>query len=80
MLCLLYATLASDNVLSQFLDPTDGAETRENPQPDRSVNDPYRWGRHIFDGPIPLRSFGDDAITESLIYLLHLAERLLGVG
>lgn len=44
------------------------------------VNDPYRWGRHVFDGLIPLQSSGADEITEIQIYLLDLAEQLLGSG
>lgn len=53
---------------------------KENPQPDMNVNDPYRWGRHIFDGLIPLQSFKADDICKIQIYLLDLAEQLLGVG
>lgn len=52
-----------------------------------NVNDPYQWGRHIFDGPALLESFwglmrlgGERKKNKKQIYLFILAEQLLGVG
>lgn len=49
-----------------------------------NANDPYQWGRHIFDGPALLESFwglmrlGGERKKKN--YLFVLAEQLLGVG
>lgn len=44
------------------------------------VNDPHRWGMRVFDGLILLQSSKADVITGIQIYLLDLAERLVGGG
>lgn len=70
--------LASDNTVRH------SSVLIQEPQQDRAqetdikVNDPYRWGMHVFDGLIPLQSSEADVIIEIRIYLLDLAEQLLG--
>lgn len=83
MLCLLRTMLASDNNVrhsSSLLKMPQQDRAQKNPKPDMNANDPYRWGRPIFDGLIPRQSFGADEISEIQIYLLDSAEQLLGVG